>query len=545
VSRAARSWLVLLLCGAIACAGLLWLTAQALRLEAGEAAGRVASVREAAARTALWRMDSAFTTEVLRETARLAANGGAPSPLFLGAFQLDPAGRCDVLAVAPGRQASFAAALAALPLPELCRVREHAAAIDAANAAIDGQQQANGQAEANDNLGEYQRRTSQLAQFAQNAGDVLTRATAAPLLVPAWLAAAGGSKLVFVQGRPSRRGNPCGLLADWDAVRAFLLANVRDLLPNAKLLPADGPPGPDEWRLASVPATLTAPAPAPDVATGAWTPMRLSLAAAWVSVLIALGAVALVVRAALRLGERRARFAAALTHELRTPLTSFRLYAELLANNLVRDDATRAEYHATLVDQAERLTRVVDGVLMHAGLEGSRAPAARPPARVADLLGAAVPALERRAAAARMRLVVDNPDGAFPATAAVAADPQAVEQILLNLVDNACKYAAGAADRRVHLRARADGRVLAIEVADHGPGIPAADAAAVFEPFRRGSEPNVVATAGVGLGLPLAREMARRMGGDLRLRPTERLGERPMEQRGDGACFLFTLPLLG
>jgi hypothetical protein len=132
MSRAVRSWLVLALCGAIACGALAWLTAQALRLEAGEAMARVASVREAAARAALWRMDSAFTTEVLRETARLATSSGPPSPLFLGAFQLDPAGRCAALAVASGREAPFAAALAALPLPELHRVRERAAPIDAA-----------------------------------------------------------------------------------------------------------------------------------------------------------------------------------------------------------------------------------------------------------------------------------------------------------------------------------------------------------------------------------------------------------------------------
>ena len=94
MSRAVRSWLVLALCGAIACGGLLWMTAQALRLEAGGAVAQVAAARDAAARTALWRMDSAFTTEVLRETARLAAGGGVPSPLFQGAFHLEADGRC-------------------------------------------------------------------------------------------------------------------------------------------------------------------------------------------------------------------------------------------------------------------------------------------------------------------------------------------------------------------------------------------------------------------------------------------------------------------
>ncbi|MCX5677204.1 MAG: ATP-binding protein, partial [Planctomycetota bacterium] len=115
---------------------------------------------------------------------------------------------------------------------------------------------------------------------------------------------------------------------------------------------------------------------------------------------------------------------------------------------------------------------------------------------------------------------------------AVRADPSAVEQILFNLVDNACKYAAGAADKRIHLVARAAGDRAALEVCDHGPGLSARDARRLFRPFSKSARDAAHSAPGVGLGLALSRRLAREMGGDLVLIP------RP----ADGACFAVSLP---
>jgi len=106
-----------------------------------------------------------------------------------------------------------------------------------------------------------------------------------------------------------------------------------------------------------------------------------------------------------------------------------------------------------------------------------------------------------------------------------------VESILFNLVDNAAKYASRAADRRIHLEARAAAGRLEIRVRDHGPGI--AEPERLFRPFSRSAREAAGSSPGVGLGLALSRRLARAMGGDLRLDRTV----------ADGACFDLRLPL--
>ena len=105
-----------------------------------------------------------------------------------------------------------------------------------------------------------------------------------------------------------------------------------------------------------------------------------------------------------------------------------------------------------------------------------------------------------------------------------------MQQVLGNLLDNACKYSRGAADRRVCLRVRRQGRRVVFEVEDRGPGVPKRERRSIFRAFRRGRNADVTG-GGVGLGLALARRWARLLGGELTLRPT-----------AGGACFRLSLP---
>ncbi|HYC78665.1 MAG TPA: HAMP domain-containing sensor histidine kinase, partial [Planctomycetota bacterium] len=258
-----------------------------------------------------------------------------------------------------------------------------------------------------------------------------------------------------------------------------------------------------------------------------------SLAAAWGAVgLAVVGGAALLV-AAHRLGERRGRFVSAVTHELRTPLTTFRLYADLLADARDGDSGRRADYVATLQTEAARLARVVEGVLLYARLEEGAARARRERVDAAELVERALAPSTRRAAEAGFELEVDVES---MRGVVVDADPQAVEQILLNLVDNACKYAAAAPSRRIMIDGVAEARAVRIRVADEGPGVPAGQESAIFRPFRRAATHAVEATPGAGLGLALARGLARAGGGALRLLPRRAEG---------GACFELALPRAG
>jgi signal transduction histidine kinase len=112
-------------------------------------------------------------------------------------------------------------------------------------------------------------------------------------------------------------------------------------------------------------------------------------------------------------------------------------------------------------------------------------------------------------------------------------DPEAVSQILFNLVDNACKYGRGEGGGAVELSAQAAGRVLHLRVRDRGVGVPRRSRRAIFQAFDRGGRDVSDAHPGVGLGLALARGLARDLGGDLVLEPTP---------GGPGATFCLWLP---
>jgi C4-dicarboxylate-specific signal transduction histidine kinase len=116
----------------------------------------------------------------------------------------------------------------------------------------------------------------------------------------------------------------------------------------------------------------------------------------------------------------------------------------------------------------------------------------------------------------------------------VTADPAAIERILFNWVDNACKYAARATDRRLEIRPLVRGPVVVLRLTDHGPGVPPEDRRRIFRPFHKSAARAAATAPGVGLGLALSRRLARSQGGDLRL------GEET-EPQVEGAVFELLL----
>lgn len=322
-----------------------------------------------------------------------------------------------------------------------------------------------------------------------------------------------------------------GCWLDWPAMRPWLLGYVRDLLPEAQLVAASSNgQGDQARRLASLPLRLI-PGPAP-VSPDEPDTLILSLGAAWAGTLLAAVAIAIMLNGVLSLSQRRAAFATAVTHELRTPLTSMRMYTEMLSDGSVADETKRAGYLDTLHAQTGRLCHLVENVLEYAQLEAGRSAAsAAADVTAGQLLDRARPRLGQRADEEGMELLFEVDPAAAGATLHV--DTTAVEQILFNLVDNACKYAADAPDRRIHVVARRAGRTVELSVRDHGPGISAADVSRIFRPFYRARRDEAGTGGGVGLGLAIGRHAARGMGGELACR-------RPAD--GPGARFVLTLP---
>jgi K+-sensing histidine kinase KdpD len=108
-----------------------------------------------------------------------------------------------------------------------------------------------------------------------------------------------------------------------------------------------------------------------------------------------------------------------------------------------------------------------------------------------------------------------------------------VEQILFNLVDNACKYAVQGENKSLEIEARCQGGRMQLLVRDHGPGISLQQRRRLFQPFRKSADEAARTAPGVGLGLALSRRLARDMGGELQYD----------ESTADGAAFVLSLPL--
>ncbi|MFL6237582.1 MAG: ATP-binding protein [Thermoanaerobaculia bacterium] len=309
-----------------------------------------------------------------------------------------------------------------------------------------------------------------------------------------------------------------GTWVDWPALRSFLLSQVAAVAPASSLTPVGERDTADPGRrLALLPARLV-PGPMPETEPQDWTPVRLSLAAAWGAALLGLIGAGALLKGAVTLSQRRADFVSAVTHELRTPLTTFRLYTGMLREGIV-PAGERPSYLATLEREADRLCRLVENVLTFSRLERRGAAARTESLPLEELLDRFVPRLAERAAQAELDLRVEVPPGL--AARRVRADPAGLEQILLNLVDNACKYAPNPAQPALQLTAAARGRRVVLRLHDHGPGIEPRERRRIFRSFHRSAARAAGSAPGVGLGLALSRRLARRMGGDLRLAGSE------------------------
>jgi signal transduction histidine kinase len=216
------------------------------------------------------------------------------------------------------------------------------------------------------------------------------------------------------------------------------------------------------------------------------------------------------------------------THELRTPLTTFRLYSDMLEQGVVTPEK-RAGYLSVLAREADRLSHLVENVLTFSRIERGNARANVREEDVAAMLESFRQRFESRLATAGLRLAVEATAGLR-----IRADLAAVEHILFNLIDNAAKYAAQSAPPEVLIRAVAANGKVEIAVADHGPGIPAADHGRIFRPFHKSASQAAETKPGVGLGLALSRRLARAQQGELLL------GE--ASSGASGACFILRLP---
>jgi len=224
-----------------------------------------------------------------------------------------------------------------------------------------------------------------------------------------------------------------------------------------------------------------------------------------------------------RLERVRRDFVANVSHELRTPISVIRGYAETLAGGTV-DPATATRFVSTIQAHAERLANLIGDLLTLSELESRGVSFSLTPLPLGELVGHCCHLLDLQAADRQLTI---NADNLPPLT--VMADRQRLEQVLVNLLDNAVKYTP--AGGTVTVTAKTDGDYVSVSVLDTGPGIPMHEQSRIFERFYRLDAGRSRDQGGTGLGLAIVKHIVQLHGGTVRVESVP----------GQGACFTFTL----
>ncbi len=229
--------------------------------------------------------------------------------------------------------------------------------------------------------------------------------------------------------------------------------------------------------------------------------------------------------ATLRAAEaERTRFVSTVAHELRTPLTGLRGYLELILGDKVDDPAVERDFLERSLGIVGSMADLVGDLLELSRLESGALELEVEPFSVAESVGRVAAGLLPIALECDIRLRTKLP----PRLRSAVGDRRRVEQIMTNLVANALKFTAPGGT--VEVSARFEGSVAILTVVDDGTGITGDDRPRIFERFHR--LPGHERITGTGLGLPIARDLARRMGGDLEVASVP----------GSGSAFVLALP---
>jgi signal transduction histidine kinase len=220
-------------------------------------------------------------------------------------------------------------------------------------------------------------------------------------------------------------------------------------------------------------------------------------------------------------------FLAKAAHELRTPLTNIRLFVEEALEHCERDPAATSRCLNIMNEEAQRLDRTVSEILSVSQIEAGSFELKRDDVSVASLLGQLKADHEAQARERDITLEFDQP----PKLPVIQADRDKIALALHNLVGNALKYTLEGG--RVTVVTTVENGRLTVAVTDTGIGIGPEEQERVFDKFYRSKNPQATSVKGSGLGLPIAREVARLHGGDVTLE----------SELGKGSTFTLTVPL--
>jgi len=203
------------------------------------------------------------------------------------------------------------------------------------------------------------------------------------------------------------------------------------------------------------------------------------------------------------LANKRQDFVSAVSHELKTPLTAIRMYAELLQNSWVANETKRQKYYALIVNETERLSRLIQNVLNLSKLERGNWNVQFSKVNPKTILDTFVATYTQNIEKHGFDLTVTSDICNMQLT----LDKDAVMQILTNVVDNSLKFARDSAYKMIALELRVSENDVYFVVRDYGPGIPQKELGHVFEEFYRVGNEMTRTTAGTGIGLSMVKKL--------------------------------------
>jgi two-component system phosphate regulon sensor histidine kinase PhoR len=217
-------------------------------------------------------------------------------------------------------------------------------------------------------------------------------------------------------------------------------------------------------------------------------------------------------------------FVANVSHELRTPLASIKGYAETLLSGGMRDKKTLREFLRIIDSHATRMSLLIDDLLILSRLESHGMPLDRATLDISEIVRATADGLKKQARDKGIAL-----SAVLSGNTKVYGDKKRLEQVMVNLLDNAIKYTPGGGAVRVAVERKA--RSVVVSVVDTGIGIPSSDIPRIFERFYRVDKGRSRELGGTGLGLAIVKHIIHAHGG--------RVGVE--SELGKGSAFSFTL----
>jgi signal transduction histidine kinase len=230
----------------------------------------------------------------------------------------------------------------------------------------------------------------------------------------------------------------------------------------------------------------------------------------------------------------KSNFVSSVSHELRAPIASVRLMAENLERGKIPDPERQGEYFHFIVQECRRLSALIENVLDFSRIEQGRKQYEFEPTNLVALTETTVKLMEPYAAEKGVNLKLETSSSpAGNGNLELDIDGRALQQALVNLIDNAVKHSPKGQTVTVEIHLTADRNAVGLSVSDHGPGIPAAEREKIFERFYRLGSELRRETQGVGIGLSVVKHIVEAHGGRVLVE----------SEIGKGSRFTIALPL--